>query len=68
MATAVAHKGGRHHNLIRSAKNKATGKYKKQAFKTSENKAKNVLKAKKLKTLADIRTASRREWLGGLCW
>jgi hypothetical protein len=41
-------KGGKHHNLQRSARNKETHKYAKQAMRTPKNKARHVAKAKKL--------------------
>ncbi len=59
---------GRHHNLVRSAKNKNTHKYVKQAVHTALNKAKHARKALLLKKAADAKTAARRLWLTSLCW
>ncbi len=52
---ATHHKGGRHHNLIRSAHNDDTHKYEKQRVRTAQNKAKHIARAKQLKALADTR-------------
>jgi uncharacterized protein (UPF0332 family) len=59
---------GRHHNLIRSAKNKDTHKYAKQAVHTAMNKARHARKALLLKKRADAKTEARKLWLTGLCW
>lgn len=52
---ATHHKGGKHHNLTRSGHYDDTKKYERQRVRTSENKAKNIKKAKLLKAAADKR-------------
>lgn len=51
----IARQKGKHHNLTRSAKNRATGKYKKQVVRTAMNKARNRKRAAELKKIADQR-------------
>lgn len=49
----AVHAGGHHHNMIRSAKNKDTHKYEKQAVRTAINKDEHKKKAKELKDAAN---------------
>lgn len=62
-------KGGKHRNLIRSARNKEMGVYVKQAIRTNNNKAKHYRKDAQLKKVADAKRAAMHEWNTiKLCW